>query len=218
MTAFAADHVLDGGGLANYSASVAVVGGTAAIGIYDIPKVDVTTVAVHTRGVTAGSMRGYGTLQTMTALETLVDEAATELGMDPIELRRRNLLRTGGLTMNGNPWTVSVRTPGASRQARGPSDLARPRGGEGQRRQWRPGRHRRRLLRQGLRHRRRFLARPGGARRGRQHLHPFRLGRDGERHRNRHGQPGGAGPRPRRRRGDPRRARSVRRARARHRG
>ena len=56
-------------------------------------------------------MRGYGTLQTMTALETLVDEAATELGMDPIELRRRNLLRTGGLTMNGNPWTVSVRTP-----------------------------------------------------------------------------------------------------------
>jgi CO/xanthine dehydrogenase Mo-binding subunit len=111
MTAFAADHVLDGGGLANYSASVAVVGGTAAIGIYDIPKVDVTTVAEHTRAVTAGSMRGYGTLQTMTALETLVDEAATELGMDPIELRRRNLLRTGGLTMNGNPWTVSVRTP-----------------------------------------------------------------------------------------------------------
>jgi CO/xanthine dehydrogenase Mo-binding subunit len=111
MTAFAADHVLDGGGLANYSASVAVVGGTAAIGIYDIPKVDVTTVAEHTRGVTAGSMRGYGTLQTMTALETLVDEAAAELGMDPIELRRRNLLRTGGLTMNGNPWTVSVRTP-----------------------------------------------------------------------------------------------------------
>lgn len=111
MTAFAADHVLDGGGLANYSASVATVGGTAAIGIYDIPKVDVTTVAEHTRAVTAGSMRGYGTLQTMTALETLVDEAATELGIDPIELRRRNLLRTGGRTMNGNPWTVSVRTP-----------------------------------------------------------------------------------------------------------
>ena len=35
-----------------------------ALGIYDVPKVDVTTVALHTRGVTAGSMRGYGTLQT----------------------------------------------------------------------------------------------------------------------------------------------------------
>ncbi|CAH1662477.1 CO/xanthine dehydrogenase Mo-binding subunit [Hyphomicrobiales bacterium] len=111
MLAFAADHVLDGGGLANYSASVAVVGATAAIGIYDIPKVDVTTVAEHTRGVTAGSMRGYGTLQTLTALETLIDEAASALKIDPIELRRRNLLKTGGRTMTGNPWTVSVRTP-----------------------------------------------------------------------------------------------------------
>ncbi|MBS7705378.1 xanthine dehydrogenase family protein molybdopterin-binding subunit [Chelatococcus asaccharovorans] len=111
MMAFAADHVLDGGGLANYSASVAVVGATAAIGIYDIPKVDVTTVAEHTRGVAAGSMRGYGTLQTMTALEVLIDEAARELKIDPIELRRRNLLKTGGRAMTGNPWTVSVRTP-----------------------------------------------------------------------------------------------------------
>lgn len=110
IAAFAGDHVLDGGGLANYSASVAVVGATAAIGIYDIPKVDVTTVAEHTRGVTAGSMRGYGTLQTMTALETLIDEAAAELKMDPIALRRRNLLDTGGPSMTGNPWTVSVRT------------------------------------------------------------------------------------------------------------
>lgn len=111
IVAFAGDHVLDGGGLANYSASVAVVGATAAIGIYDIPKVDVTTVAEHTRGVTAGSMRGYGTLQTMTALETLIDEAASELKIDPIELRRRNLLKAGGRSMTGNPWTVSVRTP-----------------------------------------------------------------------------------------------------------
>ncbi|WP_454918104.1 xanthine dehydrogenase family protein molybdopterin-binding subunit [Xanthobacter sediminis] len=110
MLAFAADHVLDGGGLANYSASVAAVGATAAIGSYDIPKVDVTTRAVHSRGVTAGSMRGYGTFQTLTALETLVDEAASALKLDPIALRRRNLLTTGGLSMTGNPWTVSVRT------------------------------------------------------------------------------------------------------------
>lgn len=111
IRAFAADHVLDGGGLANYSASVAVVGATGAIGMYDIPKVDVTTVAEHTRGVTAGSMRGYGTLQTMTALETLIDEVAIALPLDPIELRRRNALKTGGRTMAGNPYSVSVRAP-----------------------------------------------------------------------------------------------------------
>ena len=111
ISAFAADHVLDGGGLANFSANVATVGATAAIGIYDIPKVDVTTVALHSRGVTAGSMRGYGTLQTMTALEVLIDEAAAALPLDPIEFRRRNALKTGGKTMTGNPYIVSIRTP-----------------------------------------------------------------------------------------------------------
>ena len=83
IRAFAADHVLDGGGLANFSANVAVVAATAAIGIYDIPKVDVTTVALHSRGVTAGSMRGYGTLQTMTALEVLIDEVCGGLAARP---------------------------------------------------------------------------------------------------------------------------------------
>jgi CO/xanthine dehydrogenase Mo-binding subunit len=110
IKAFAADHVLDGGGLANFSANVATVGATAAIGIYDVPKVDVTTVALHSRGVTAGSMRGYGTLQTMTALEVLIDEVATALPLDPIEFRRRNALAPKGRTMTGNPYSVSVRT------------------------------------------------------------------------------------------------------------
>jgi CO/xanthine dehydrogenase Mo-binding subunit len=111
MLAFAADHVLDGGGLANYSADVAHVAATAALGIYEVPKVDVTTVALHSRGITAGSMRGFGTLQTMTALEVLVDEIAASLPFDPIEFRRRNALKTGGRTMTGNPYTVSIRTP-----------------------------------------------------------------------------------------------------------
>jgi CO/xanthine dehydrogenase Mo-binding subunit len=111
ITAFAADHVLDGGGLANYSPSVATVAAAAAIGIYDVPKVDVTTVALHTRGVTAGSMRGYGTLQSMTALEVLIDETAAALPLNPIEFRRRNALKQDGRTMMGNRYIVSVRTP-----------------------------------------------------------------------------------------------------------
>ena len=111
IAAFAADHVLDGGGLTNFSPSVATVAATAAIGIYDVPKVDVTTVALHSHGVTAGSMRGYGTIQTMTALEVLIDEAAAALPLNPIEFRRRNALKQNGRTMTGNPYIVSVRTP-----------------------------------------------------------------------------------------------------------
>lgn len=110
IRAFAADHVLDGGGLANFSPNVATVAAAAAVGIYDVPKVDVTTVATHSRGVTAGSMRGYGTLQTMTALEVLVDEAAAALPLDPIAFRRRNALAPDGRTMMGNRYSVSVRT------------------------------------------------------------------------------------------------------------
>ncbi|UZE47528.1 xanthine dehydrogenase family protein molybdopterin-binding subunit [Rhodopseudomonas sp. P2A-2r] len=111
ILAFAADHVLDGGGLANFSPNVATVAANAALGIYDVPKVDVTTVALHSRGVTAGSMRGYGTLQTMSAIEVLVDEAAAELKLDPIDFRRRNALKQDGRTLAGNRYIVSVRTP-----------------------------------------------------------------------------------------------------------
>ena len=109
--AFAADHVLHAGGLTNFSPSVATVGATAALGIYYSPKVDVTTVSLPSRAVTTGSMRGYGTLQTMTALEVLVDEMCTALPLDPIEFRRRNALKTGERTMAGNTYSVSIRTP-----------------------------------------------------------------------------------------------------------
>jgi CO/xanthine dehydrogenase Mo-binding subunit len=94
IVGFAADHALDGGGLANFSGQVASVGALAALGIYYAPKVDLTTYAYHSRGVTAGSMRCYGTIQTMTALEVQVDEICTALPLDPIEFRRRNATRS----------------------------------------------------------------------------------------------------------------------------
>ena len=111
IRAIASDQVLDGGGMANFSINVADVAAGATCGIYDVPRIDVTTIALHSRGVTAGSMRGYGTLQTMTALEVLIDEAATALKIDPIELRRRNALKTGGRTNFGNTYVGPVRTP-----------------------------------------------------------------------------------------------------------
>jgi CO/xanthine dehydrogenase Mo-binding subunit len=111
IVGFAADHALDGGGLANFSASVATVSANMAVGIYYVPKVDITTYAFHSRSVTAGSMRGYGTLQSTTALEVMVDEICTALPLDPIEFRRRNALAPGGRIMAGNTYSVSIRTP-----------------------------------------------------------------------------------------------------------
>lgn len=89
------DIVGDGGGTANFSASVGSVGASAMQSVYYFPKNDLAVTVKASRGVTAGSMRGYGTLQSMTATEMMVDEIADDLGIDAIELRRRNVLRTG---------------------------------------------------------------------------------------------------------------------------
>ncbi|MFZ5959769.1 xanthine dehydrogenase family protein molybdopterin-binding subunit [Pseudomonas knackmussii] len=92
---FRAEMSLDGGGRANYSASVAAVGATAAQSIYYMPQSDLQATAYHSRGVEAGSMRGYGTLQSMASTEMMVDEVADRLGVDAIELRRRNAMVSG---------------------------------------------------------------------------------------------------------------------------
>ncbi|WP_328716946.1 xanthine dehydrogenase family protein molybdopterin-binding subunit [Halomonas elongata] len=92
---FRAHMDVNGGGRANYSASVAAVGATAAQSVYYLPRSDLATTAYPSRAVEAGSMRGYGTLQTMAATEMMVDELAERLDVDPIELRRANVLEAG---------------------------------------------------------------------------------------------------------------------------
>jgi CO/xanthine dehydrogenase Mo-binding subunit len=86
---------VDGGGRPNFSFSVAFVGATAAQSIYYLPRSDFSAYALASRAVEAGSARGYGTLQTMSATEMMVDEAAELLGMDAIDLRLKNLFRSG---------------------------------------------------------------------------------------------------------------------------
>lgn len=85
----------DGGGWANFSASVGQVAATALQSIYYFSKSDLAVTARSSRAPTAGSMRGYGTLQSMTTTEMLVDEIAAELKLDAIELRLRNVMRAG---------------------------------------------------------------------------------------------------------------------------
>ncbi|MDF3889084.1 xanthine dehydrogenase family protein molybdopterin-binding subunit [Cupriavidus basilensis] len=92
---FQGDFEANGGGRANFSPSVAMVGATAAQSIYYFPKNDLTAVAIASRAIDAGSARGYGTLQSMAATEMMVDEFAEQLKLDPIEFRLRNALRSG---------------------------------------------------------------------------------------------------------------------------
>jgi CO/xanthine dehydrogenase Mo-binding subunit len=92
---FKAEFKNDGGGRPGVSMNVGNAGAKSAQSIYYFPKSDVTTAALASRAVEAGATRGYGSLQTLLATEMLVDEAADLLGIDPIELRLRNLATLG---------------------------------------------------------------------------------------------------------------------------
>ncbi|AMO99479.1 tat (twin-arginine translocation) pathway signal sequence domain protein [Collimonas arenae] len=95
LQSFQGEFEANGGGRANFSPSVAMVGATAAQSIYYFPKNDLAAVAIATRAIDAGSARGYGTLQSMAATEMMIDEMAQKLGLDAIDFRLKNALRSG---------------------------------------------------------------------------------------------------------------------------
>jgi len=66
-----------------------------ASGVYDVQAVHVQARLVVTNTVPTAAYRGAGRPVSSYAVERLVDQAAHELGMDPAELRRRNLVRKG---------------------------------------------------------------------------------------------------------------------------
>lgn len=77
-------------------------------GPYYIPNIKADGYAVYTNTVPCGAMRGYGVPQVAFALESLMDELAARLGLDPIELRMRNALDTTLPTATGQVLRASV--------------------------------------------------------------------------------------------------------------
>jgi aerobic carbon-monoxide dehydrogenase large subunit len=62
------------------------------VGCYAIPAADVSVTGVCTTKVPTGPYRGAGRPEAALAIERLVDRAAAELGVDRVEIRRRNLI------------------------------------------------------------------------------------------------------------------------------
>ena len=80
-------------------------------GAYDIPVLFMENYAIMTNRVPTGLIRGYGGPQLYFPLERFMDMAARQLGLDPVEIRRKNFIRpaqfpyrsvTGGLYDSGN--------------------------------------------------------------------------------------------------------------------
>lgn len=112
---FKAEFKNDGGGRPGVSMNVGNAGAKSAQSYYYFPKSDVITAALASRALEAGATRGYGSLQTLSATEMLVDEAADLLGIDPIELRLRNIATLG--TKNVPPDVPALRNEEILRKA-----------------------------------------------------------------------------------------------------
>src|SRR6266480_1712348 len=93
---------LNGGAYANSGPSVTEKAGYRAHGPYRIPHVLTDSYSIYTNTVPAGAFRGFGGPQVAFAYETHADMIAERLGIDPFEIRMKNLLDKGESFSNGD--------------------------------------------------------------------------------------------------------------------
>lgn len=107
LTGCRVKYVLDAGAYSTITAIVLFRGTVHSTGPYKIPNIDVKTFGAATSKVPCGAFRGFGQPQINFAQESLIDELAEKIGMDPIEFRLKNLLNPGELTATGQKLTSS---------------------------------------------------------------------------------------------------------------
>ena len=86
---------LDTGAYASYGPAVGGLLTEMVPGAYHIPHVKVETSVVYTNSPLSGAMRGFGSPQAHFATESLIDMVAARLGLDPLAVRHKNMLRPG---------------------------------------------------------------------------------------------------------------------------
>ena len=87
-------------------------------GPYRVQNLRVEGWAVHTNNANGSAFRGFGINQPAVAIESLLDEGARKLGIDPFEIRLRNALEVGDRTISGEILKASVATRATIEAAR----------------------------------------------------------------------------------------------------
>jgi CO/xanthine dehydrogenase Mo-binding subunit len=101
LLAMDCDFVLDAGAYTTLSPVVLSRGALHALSVYRCPHVRIHARAVATHTPPNGAFRGFGAPQSLFAMERHMDIAAAQLGMDPVALRRVNLLKAGDTLATG---------------------------------------------------------------------------------------------------------------------
>jgi CO/xanthine dehydrogenase Mo-binding subunit len=100
--------VADGGAYASTSVEVLKCAAIFATGCYEIPNVETDAYVTYTNNIPSGAFRGFGAPQAQFAAESMVTRLALALGLDPADVRRRNLYREGSLEPSGAPLPAGV--------------------------------------------------------------------------------------------------------------
>jgi CO/xanthine dehydrogenase Mo-binding subunit len=95
ITARKCEVYWNGGAYADVGPRVTQKSGFTASGPYDIDSVWIDSYALYTNLPPAGALRGFGVPQLVWAYERHTDMIARDLKLDPVEFRRRNILREG---------------------------------------------------------------------------------------------------------------------------
>lgn len=98
----------DTGAYASLGEKVMTRATTHSAGPYVVPHVKADCYAMYTNNPPAGAFRGFGVTQSAFAVESIMDDLAEQLGMDPIELRLKNALKVGTVTNTGQELRESV--------------------------------------------------------------------------------------------------------------
>lgn len=100
ITAVQARVIQDGGAYCGYGPVTVLYSGALLGAIYDIANVQYDGFRVLTNKPACGAMRGHGTVNVRFAFESILDQLSHQAGLDPLEVRRRNLLRAPCITAN----------------------------------------------------------------------------------------------------------------------
>jgi 4-hydroxybenzoyl-CoA reductase subunit alpha len=101
IVAVKARVVQDGGAYCSYGVVTILYSGALLGALYDSPIIQYDGYRVLTNKPACGAMRGHGTVNVRFAFESQLDEIAARLNLDSAEIRRRNLLKSPCITVNG---------------------------------------------------------------------------------------------------------------------
>ena len=107
LLAVKGDIYFSGGAYGSQKANpqVTVLGGRRLASMYRCPAIDVQTFCAYTNHVPCTQTRTPGSPQVVFAFESHLDIIAKEMGIDPLELRRKNILHDGDANPMGEKWS-----------------------------------------------------------------------------------------------------------------